>query len=318
MRKSSGSSVASSPAQRNNSLSGFLGGGSKPKQRGAASVAGDQIAISKESFLTGEFYYRADGKKVRRVKKSSLPSDENVEIITRPDGTKVRRIRKTKPKPIAEYTAESTPTESTKATGLESSMNPPKEEMPRTLSGFLNEDNKSSDSKKKPFSGSHSVAGDRHADNEIYVRADGKKVRRVRKVKPIGDDPKTLSSFLDTETATKPKSSGAATVVGDTRPKTEVSDKPEMEIYVRPDGKVGENNSTCCNILRPYGFLTPLFVLSRKSDEYGRQLPKLVPRKQKRILSGDSSRKANHQSKRNMGGVIQWQAIRSQLVKRNH
>ena len=30
---------------------------------GSASVAGDQIAVSKESSLTGEVYVRADGKK---------------------------------------------------------------------------------------------------------------------------------------------------------------------------------------------------------------------------------------------------------------
>ena len=54
----------------------------------------DQLAdaITAESQEeTTEVYIRADGKKVRRVKKSSAsvgPNDE-VEIITRPDGTKV-------------------------------------------------------------------------------------------------------------------------------------------------------------------------------------------------------------------------------------
>lgn len=47
------------------SLDGFLGKmDSKPKRMGgSASVAGDQIAVGKDSSLTGEIYVRADGKK---------------------------------------------------------------------------------------------------------------------------------------------------------------------------------------------------------------------------------------------------------------
>jgi hypothetical protein len=48
------------------SLEGFLSskGSSAPRKLGgSASVAGDQIAVSKESSLTGEVYVRADGKK---------------------------------------------------------------------------------------------------------------------------------------------------------------------------------------------------------------------------------------------------------------
>ena len=264
MKKSSVSSVASPSTSKNSSLSGVLTDDPKQKQRGSASVAGDQLAVSRESSLTGEIYVRADGKKVRRVKKSSLVSDETVEIITRADGKKVRRIRKTKPRPPVESTTHSMAAERSEAEGSESSTNPPKKEMTRSLSGFFNSD-KTSAPRKKPFSGSHSVAG--YADSEIYIRADGKKVRRVRKVKPSDDDPNSLAGFLDTEVASKPTASGAATVVGDTHPNPGrghpgVSDKSDTEIYVRPDGKVGEIYPVF-SIFRPFRNLTPFF-LSRK------------------------------------------------------
>ena len=48
------------------SLEGFFSSkeSSAPRRLGgSASVAGDQIAVSKESSLTGEVYVRADGKK---------------------------------------------------------------------------------------------------------------------------------------------------------------------------------------------------------------------------------------------------------------
>lgn len=229
-KKSGSASVA---GDQKSSLSGFLGSSTKPKNRGSSSVAGDQIAVSKEASLTGEIYVRADGKKVRRVKKSSVP-DENVEIITRPDGTKVRRIRKTKPKQIPGSSIPTTPTTSTTDSSSGASSDPPKRKISKSLSGFF--DDKSS-GKKKGFSGSNSVAGEQYTENEIYIRADGKKVRRVRKTKP-GEDSKSLAGFLDSNATTKPKLNGAATVTGDTRRNSEGSDKPEEEIYVRPDGKV--------------------------------------------------------------------------------
>ena len=190
--------------------------------------------FARSSSSPGEVYVRADGKKVRRVRKSSIPSDENVEIITRPDGTKARRIRKTKPVgdstiPLSGIAESTTNTE------------PSQKKVERSLSGFFNND-KSPNARPK-FSGSHSVAGDQHAEGEIYIRADGKKVRRVRKIRLIGDtgSGSSLSGFLDSDAASKPKINGAATVVGDSRANTETSDKPESEIYVRPDGKVSEN-----------------------------------------------------------------------------
>ncbi len=225
---------ASVAGDQKTSLSGFLNDALKPKNRGSSSVAGDQIAVSKESSLTGEVYVRADGKKVRRVKKSALADDPNVEIITRPDGTKVRRIRKTKPKQAVGTSVPSTPTSTTDSSSGASS-DPPKKKLTRSLSGFFSDKSGS----KKQFSGSNSIAGEQYAENEIYIRADGKKVRRVRKTK--GDDSKSLGGFLDADAGSKPKLSGAATVTGDTREPSGSSDKPEEEIYVRPDGKVRSN-----------------------------------------------------------------------------
>lgn len=232
MKKSSASSVASEDASKK-SLTGFLEKNDKPKLRlgGSASVAGDQIAISKESSLTGEVYMRADGKKVRRVKKSSsgasVTGDDHSEIITRPDGTKVRRIRKPKQSEgsSSSLVEESSTTESAPTTKKGG------------LSGFLGN---STPTPRSKFSGSHSVGGDQHLEGEIYVRADGKKVRRVRKLKPSDSSSSgaSLSGFLDSEVTQRPKQSGAATVIGDLGRDSDPVEKPETEIFVRPDGTV--------------------------------------------------------------------------------
>ena len=50
--------------KKGRNLGSFLGNmDSTPQKMGSASVAGDQVAISKEQSLTGEVYVRADGKK---------------------------------------------------------------------------------------------------------------------------------------------------------------------------------------------------------------------------------------------------------------
>lgn len=134
------------PAKK--SLDGFLGNmDSKPKRTGSASVAGDQIAVSKDASLTGEVYVRADGKMVRRVRKptQAQPGDQ-VEIITRPDGTKVRRIRRAK---------QPEETNSTIENGS-------------SLGAMLGS------AEPRRLGSSATVSGDM-AEGEIYIRADGKK-----------------------------------------------------------------------------------------------------------------------------------------------
>lgn len=114
--------------------------------------------------------------KVRRVKKpSQVQPGDQVEIVTRPDGTKVRRIRRAKKPPEV----------ATASQGSDSA----------SLGGFLG----SLGVEKKGSSAT--VAGDM-AEGEIYVRADGIKVRRVRR---------TVSSSA--------------------------ANDDQYEIYVRPDGK---------------------------------------------------------------------------------
>ena len=50
--------------KREKSLGSLLGNmDSEPRKMGSASVAGDQVAVSKGSSLTGEVYIREDGKK---------------------------------------------------------------------------------------------------------------------------------------------------------------------------------------------------------------------------------------------------------------
>ena len=52
-------------AKKENNLGSFFGSmdSSQPKKMGSASVAGDQVAVTKEASLTGEVYIRGDGKK---------------------------------------------------------------------------------------------------------------------------------------------------------------------------------------------------------------------------------------------------------------
>ena len=245
----------SQPTEEKKTLGGFLSKNepsSPRKMGGSASVAGDQIAVSKESSLTGEVYVRADGKKgkavvrtwcllcclqfflqiflralsVRRVKKaassnasvsgaSAAAPGDNVEIITKPDGTKVRRIRKTKPKPVDDAGA---------------------------LSGFLELQPKAA-----PRGGGATVAGDRVASNEIM---DGKENGVPQS--PLKSK-ESLDGFLGKMDSKPRKIGGSASVAGD---QIAVSKDSSLtgEVYVRADGKKGtftalEMNSICaCSV----------------------------------------------------------------------
>jgi phosphoribosylaminoimidazole-succinocarboxamide synthase len=105
------------------------------------------------------------------------------------------------------------------------------------LDGFLG----STTSKLKKGSGNATVGGDSpdksksFTDGEIYIRADGKKVRRVKKIvsKPASDGAGTggLGGFLAAGESSKPKMSGSATVGGDKPSAKEIG-----EIFTRPDG----------------------------------------------------------------------------------
>lgn len=238
---------------------------------GAATVAGDssdrKIPERAKSIAEGEIYINADGRKVRRVKKSSLslssspstlggfledssfsatpksrssatvagdtPSRSKVfategEIFVRPDGKKVRRVRK-----VADDSSD------------------PSASLNQSLSGFL--DFGKSEQSSNKMSGSATVTGGSNMEGEMYIRADGKKVRRVRKSVAATEDvttaaitaaaasnqsdakpepPKhTLSGFLNFNKPAEGKMSGSATVAGDR------VTKDEGEIIIRADGK---------------------------------------------------------------------------------
>jgi hypothetical protein len=197
-------------------LDGFVGNGPKTSKKwGSTTVIG---STPSKSFTEGEIYTRADGKRVRRVKRAPDPStvaggnvgtsdkspttpvtkDEG-EIFTRPDGTKVRRIRKT----IAR--SNSNELEKTSSTGLNS---------------FIGG---SAGGPGKKKSGAATVTGATNsksfAEGEVYINKDGKKVRRVKKV-PVtptaASDAPALEGFLDTSIKKKKKKgSGSASVGGD-------------------------------------------------------------------------------------------------------
>eukprot|EP00934_Nitzschia_sp_Nitz4_P001588 Nitzschia sp. Nitz4//scaffold64_size103689//38157//44477//NITZ4_004432-RA/size103689-processed-gene-0.77-mRNA-1//1//CDS//3329556118//1588//frame0 len=296
--------AAEKPAEEEKkTLDGFLGKGaaSKPRMGGSASVAGDRIAVSKNESLTGEVYVRADGKKVRRVRKSAAEPGDTVDIITRPDGTKVRRIRKTKPQEpqagsdglgnFLDSQPKSAPKGGAATVGGERMSHPePKAattddvddkeaKAKKNLDNFLS----NMDSAPRKVGGSASVAGDmlavdRNASvtGEVYVRADGKKVRRVKKPsaaqpgdevqiitkpdgtkvrrikrakKPEGDDGpnSSLDGFLGNSSSGN-KSSGAASVSGDMLH----SKDAQGEIYVRADGtkvrRVKKSSSSAASV----------------------------------------------------------------------
>jgi hypothetical protein len=188
-------------------------GGPKVGQGDSATVPGDLGKSSAPSVEEGEIYIRADGKKVRRVKKkpagdaATVAGDtgtatqkaaaEEGEIYIRADGKKVRRVKKPK-----EGNSQST-----------------------SLDSML----RSNASPAQAGSGSATVTGAEcqalHDQGEIYIRPDGKKVRRIKKTRSVG---KGLGSFLGNGEGNRP-TGGSATVSGD--------GKELGEIYIRADGK---------------------------------------------------------------------------------
>ena len=232
----------------------------------------------------GEIYIRADGKKVRRVKKKpasgsqsvapaptlsshlgttapakgpggdsatvpgnmgqSQPSAEEGEIYIRADGKKVRRVKKKKADgssasvaPAASSLGSMLDSAPAKATAGDSATVPGN--MGATSNAqeegeiYIRADGKKVRRvKKKPAGDSATVAAAPAAaedeEGEIYIRADGKKVRRVKK-KPAS----TLDGLLSANPVAATPGSGSATVTG-----AESSGlQQEGEIYIRADGK---------------------------------------------------------------------------------
>ena len=205
-RSSSGSAPASAAG-----LGSFLDTVPKTKvSRGSATVSGP---LSAEE---GEIYIRADGKKVRRVKK----------VVTKSSADSMAAPASAGLGSFLDDSALTTPKK--KASGS------------ATVTGY-------NPSKK--------VGSKSAEEGEIYIRPDGKKVRRVKRTVASGSASvaptsssssvnKGLGGFLDSGTSSKPKMSGSATVTGYTPSKTNrlssssaASSKDDGEIYIRADGK---------------------------------------------------------------------------------
>ena len=180
---------------KGSSLSGFLGTNesAKPKKSGSATVSGDGRSSSKD----GEVFRRADGKLVRRVKRSVSSS------------------------------ASAAGTMSTKSSSKESA----------GLGSFLSNspaDPKSRMSGSATVTGATSTS--KSEQSEVYINKDGKKVRRVkRSVSSSAQKTSSgaLSGFMDKQsTSLGPKKlSGSASVSGST-PSTQ-----QGEVYINKDGK---------------------------------------------------------------------------------
>jgi hypothetical protein len=193
VRTKSSDSNSGDIAQMRSSLANTLDSGNsvKPKVNASATVHGSTPASRgikvAQSFTEGEVYIRADGKKVRRVKKIVDPKSVN-DLI---------------------------PPEADKKASLSAS-----------LSNMLNSPASPSGTKK---SGAATIGGARVPEGEIYIRPDGKKVRRIIKKVVPADEANSAKASLTAKLGT-PTKSGAATVSGVPRP-------VEGEIYINKDGK---------------------------------------------------------------------------------
>ena len=230
---SGGSGGSNDNKTKSSSLGGFLDQGAvaKPKRSGSATVTG---STPSKSFTEGEIYIRPDGKKVRRIRKSTVtPSDNDTKTSSLGGFLDQGAVAKPKRSGSATVTGSSP----SKSADGEIYIRPDGKKVIRrkkeSLGGFLD----ATAVAKPKRSGSATVGGGAPArDGEIYINKDGKKVRRVRKVPAAATNNGTsssaaaLGSFLDTTKASGPKKGSSATVAG-SKPTT------EGEIYIRADGK---------------------------------------------------------------------------------
>ena len=147
------------------SLGSLLDSSSSKPSRGSAATVGGDLNVKK--IEKGEIYIRADGKKVRKIKKTVVRSSNSVadedtvgEVYIRPDGKKVRRVKRTK--------------------SSASSVSP----APAKLGGFLN----AGSSNITPRGSAATVSGpvSSRDEGEIIIRPDGKKVRRIKTTRSKG------------------------------------------------------------------------------------------------------------------------------------
>ena len=192
---------------------------------GSATVAGDRVDNKIDG---GEIYINADGKKVRRVRKpkatasvdwssnSSGPSGGGLFGLA---GSILKERSASAPEARAAAPSSEDEAKDGGAAGDDSDNHKPPSSSSNGLAQMLDQ---ATPAKKKI--GAASVAG-HHAEGEIYINKDGKKVRRVRRNPSLG-------GLLNSNTAASGGGAkGSATVAGDS------SSGGEGEIYIRADGK---------------------------------------------------------------------------------
>jgi hypothetical protein len=204
---------------------------------GSATVGGD---VPDSSAGESEIYIRADGKKVRRIKKTVLRekgssasvggevATSTSEVYIRPDGKKVRRI--VHKSPSSSTTSPSSSISSQNA----------------NLGSFLNEKTAAAVDSSTPtnFRGSATVAGNEN-DGEIYIRADGKKVRRIKKSSPAPSISSTPKAAIDTDLPprfekfplTSSASSASVTSATSIIDESTNSSKYTSDVYINAEGK---------------------------------------------------------------------------------
>lgn len=229
------------------SLEGFLGNQSHNKFpiTGSATVAGERVSTKIDG---GEIYINADGKKVRRVRKQRSTTSATASAATTTFNfglaQSILKERATK----SQANSSSPPQENTplhdQLSPLEVAVALPVEQIEESLptpiktsnsvesidSGLDTSTQRSNDSAGASDGGGTSAAGHKPQEGEIYIRPDGKKVRRVRRSQSNMGMTTSLGGFLQKDADTTQSSlSGSATVVGDR--------KLDGEIVIRPDGK---------------------------------------------------------------------------------
>jgi len=237
---------------------------------GSATVSGPVTTASKPEPQEGEIYIRADGKKVRRVKKkkpaaetgsisthlasdganasssgdnATVPGDmgkshEEGEIYIRADGKKVRRVKKKKSvtdsasssvapagNSLGAMLDSTTPKAATASDSATVPGNMGATKPVEESEIYIRADGKKVRRVKKQPSTEAANA----EEGEIYIRADGKKVRRVKKKTPMSLDGMLADSVLQNKVG-----SGSATVTGAEGTPNNIQ---EGEIYIRADGK---------------------------------------------------------------------------------
>jgi sarcosine oxidase gamma subunit len=235
-------------------LTGFLANHSgKPNPQkmvtGAATVAGDHFVASLDG---GEVYMNAEGKKVRRVLKRASSATVAPSAQPPPALGKISQsiLKERQTKPTSPASTTTTDAAMSNAIGEgEVYINAEGKKVrrvrrsPSGAGGALANHLLGTAKTSQPrASGRATVAGNIIQEGEIYIRADGKKVCRIRKPKhptPNNDDGKTapsdtkssLQGFLKaTSSSDKEKNAklGSATIAWDHR---------DGEIVIRPDGK---------------------------------------------------------------------------------